>query len=159
MFDERIRRMEEEIVALKTCPVKTATQLATSQKEQDITLNMTIPIWHSPTIPPPYAYSAKQAIITCTSTTGPMICSCHLKNNAGDVSNYALSGRSVSVWNKKCGSVWQFSVIVYSDSDGGGDAQIIWQGGSVTVNYTMEITASSNFTMSVSYEDYYDGVY
>lgn len=158
MFDERIRRMEEEIVALKTCPVKTATQLMTTSKTQALTFNLAIPIWHGST-PPPYAYSAKQAIITCTSTTGPMICSCHLKNNAGDVSNYGLNARSISVWNKKCGNVWQFSVIVYSDGDGNSDSQTIWQGGSVTVNYTMEITASSDFTMSVSYEDYYDGVY
>lgn len=155
MFDERIRSMEEEIVALKTCPVKTATQLATIQKEQAITLDMTIPIWHG-SDPPPYAYSAKQAIITCASTTGPMICSCHLKNNAGDVTNYQLNGRSVSVWNKKCGSIWQFSVIIYS---AGNDAYIIWNGGDVTANYTMQITASSDFTMSVSYEDYYNGVY
>ena len=147
MFDERVRRMEEEIVALKTCPTKTATQLATTSKTQALTFNMTIPIWHGMT-PPPYAYSAKQAIITCTSTTGPMICSCHLKNNAGDVSNYALNARSVSVWNKECGSTWQFSVIVYSDGDGNSDAQTIWQGGSVSLNYTMEITASSDFTIS-----------
>lgn len=155
MFDERIKKLEQEIIALKTCPIKTATTLATISKTQAISIPLSIPIWHgSP--PPPYAYGYKQAIITCTSTSGPMICSCHLKNNEGDVSNYALSGRSVSVFPRKCGSVWEFSVIVYSK---GSDAQVIWEGGSVTTSYTMEITSTSDFTISLSYEDYMDGLY
>lgn len=155
MFDERIKRMEEEIVALKTCPVKTATTMATIQKTQNINIPMTIPIWSGST-PPPYAYGYKQAIITCTSTSGPMICSCHLKNNEGDVTNYDLQGRSISVFPRKCGTVWEFAVLVYSR---GSDAQIIWQGGSVDLDYTMEITATSDFNMTLSYADYMDGVY
>lgn len=155
MFEEMIKKMEQEIYELKTCPVKTATTMATTQKTQDINIPMTIPIWSGST-PPPYAYGYKQAIITCTSTSGPMICSCHLKNNAGDVSNYNLAGRSISVFPRKCGTVWEFAVLVYSR---GSDAQVIWQGGSVDLDYTMEITATSDFTMSLSYENYMDGLY
>lgn len=156
MFDERIKRMEEEIIALKTCDIKTATRLATIVKEQDISVGLNIPIWHGAP-PPPYAFGAKQAIITCTSISGPMICSCHLKNDAGDVgSSYELSGRSVSVWPKKCGNVWEFAVLIYSKNTA--DAQTVYDGGSVTVNYTLEITATSDFDMEVRYEYYYDGV-
>ena len=148
-FVQRIAKLQQEVLALKTCPIKTCTQFATITKPVNLTFTLTLPPGGFPT----YAYSTKKAIITAVANEN-MVTMCTLKNNAGDVTNYNLSGRTLRISPYQCGSTTIYSVVVYSRSSA--DIQDVLDGKTVTLNYTVEITASSDMTISTTYEDYYD---
>lgn len=150
-FTEKVRKMIQEVRDLKTCPIKTATQLATEKKSIDISMPMTVHPGGSPS----YAYSSKRAFITATSSDGSnMITSCTVQNNAGDVQNHNLLLRSISIFPVECGDTATYSAVVYSRNYN--DIQTLVGGGSVTLNYTIDFICTSSVTLSVRYEDFYD---
>jgi len=150
-FTARIKKMTEEVRDLKTCPIKTATQLATKKKSINIVMDMTV----FPHPPYTYAFSVKKAFITATSNDGSnMITSCTVQDNAGDVSGHNLAGRSISIFSVECGSTATYSAVVFSTNNN--DIQTIVGGGTVTLNYTIDFICTSDFTLSIRYEDFND---
>ena len=150
-FTARVKKMTEEVRDLKTCPIKTATQLATKKKSINLVMDMTI----FPTPPYNYAYSVKKAFITATSNDGSnMITSCTVNPNAGDVEDHNLGGRSVSIFSVECGSTATYSAVVFSRNNA--DIQTLVNGGTVTLYYTIDFICTSDFTLSVRYEDFND---
>lgn len=150
-FTVKLKKIIEEVRDLKTSPIKTATQLATEKKSINITMPMTV----HPGASPSYAYSYKRAFITATSSDGSnMITSCTVQNNAGDVQSHNLLVRSVTIFPVECGDIATYSAIVYSRNSN--DIQMLVGGGSVTLNYTIDFICTSDFTLSIRYEDFDD---
>lgn len=150
-FTARVKKMTEEVRDLKTCPIKTATQLATKKKSINISMPMTV----HPGTSPSYAYSYKRAYITATSSDGSnMLTSCTLQDNAGDVEDHNLLGRAVSIFSVECGSAATYSAVVYSRNYN--DIQTITGGGTLVLNYTIDFICTSDFMLSVRYEDFND---
>lgn len=150
-FTAKVKKIIEEVRDLKTCPIKTATQMATKKSSINISMPMTV----HPGVSPAYAYSSKRAFITATSTDGTnMLTSCTVQDNAGDVQSHNLLGRSVTIFPVECGSVGTHSAIVYSRNPN--DIQTLVGGGTLTLNYTLDFICTSDFTLSIRYEDFDD---
>ena len=150
-FVNRITKLKQDVLELKTCPVKTCTQLATMTESINVTFTLVV---HPGGGFPSYAYSSKKAYITVTANEN-MITMCTIKNNAGAVTNYNLNGRSITIYPYQCGSTAIYTAVLYSENEN--DIQDILDGKTVTLNYTLDVTATSNITLTVSYEDYDDG--
>ena len=149
-FVNKIVKLQQEVRDLKTCPIKTSTQIATTTKSINVTFTLTV---HPGGGFPAYAYSTKRAIITAVAGEN-MITMCTLKNNSGDVTNYALNGRTLNLFPYQCGSTAIYTTVLYSQNSA--DIQDILDGKTVTFTYTLDITASSDVTLSVTYEDFND---
>jgi hypothetical protein len=146
-FDNEILKLEQEIIALKTCPIKTATQMATKAVQQALSFNLEM----TPFIQN-YCWGENAIILTLTSTDGnAMLTSCTLENS-GDASGHNLSGRSVNIRQKECGVTSVYRIYVTSVNNS--DYETLDSGGSVTVNYTVLLTGTSDFTVSVTTEPY-----
>lgn len=147
-FEEQIIRLEQEVIALKTCPIKTATQMATKAVQQAISFNLS----YSAQLSPNFAWGANTVVITITSTDGTnMLTSCTIENS-GDASGHNLQGRGFQIIPTDAGSTSAYKVSLFSRNPN--DIATLAGGGSVTLNYTMLLTATSDFTISVSTEPY-----
>lgn len=137
-FSNLFNWIKKEILALKTIKPKTASVMKTQRKSVSISLPLTI-----------YAYqpmSSRAAIIKATSTDGSdMLASCTLKGVS------TLNNRIVIV-QRTPGStgVAEFAVFVaYGNST---DLETLRNGGSVTVNFNVDVTATSDINLGVSYK-------
>ena len=146
-FDSEILKLEQEIIALKTCPIKTATQMATKAVQQALSFDLEM----TPFIQN-YCWGENAIILTLTSTDGnAMLTSCTLENS-GDASGHSLSARSVGIRQDECGVTSKYRIYVTSLNNN--DYETLDSGGSVTVNYTVLLTCTSDFTVTVTTEPY-----
>ena len=147
-FDDEIKKLEKEVIELKTCPIKTASQMATKSIEQPISYNLT----YSAQLSPNFAWGVDTVIITMTSTNGTnMLTSCYVKNS-DDASGHNLQGRGLSTIPSKSGSIAQYRISLFSRNPN--DIATLAGGGSVTLNYNFVLTATSDFTVDITTEPY-----
>ena len=125
-FEQEILRLEQEVLALKTCPIKTATSMTTKSVQQAVSFNMD----YLGQLIQNYSWSARKIIITMTSTDGTnMLTDCTLESS-GDAADYNLAGRGVTVVQTDAGSTTQYKVSAWSRNEN--DISILAGGGSVT---------------------------
>ena len=147
-FEQEIIRLEQEVLALKTCAIKTSTQMATKSVTQAISYDLD----YSAQLMPNFAWGFETVIITMTSTDGTnMLTSCTLENSK-DAAGHNLLSRGMQFIPTNCGNVAQYKISVFSRNTT--DIQTLAGGGSVILNYNMILTATSDFTVSVSSEPY-----
>ena len=147
-FANDILRLEQEVLALKTCPIKTSTQMMTKSITQDFSVDLD----YASYIYQNMAFNKDVTIITITSSNGTnMITDCTLENS-GDAENYKLQGRSVSIIPCVGGNICKYRVNVLSSNPT--DIDTLKNGGSVVLNYTVALTSTSDFDISVSQEPY-----
>ena len=147
-FDNTIKRLEQEVIELKSCPIKTSTQLQTKTIEQSISFDLV----YVAQILPNFCWGSDSIIITMTSTDGTsMLTDCVLKNS-DDAAGYDLAARSVTILRTDCGSTSQYSI--HAVSRNANDIYELSQGHDVTINYTVVLTSTSDFTISITTEPY-----
>lgn len=147
-FDEEILRLEQEVLALKTCPIKTASQMATKSVRQSISFDL---VYVSQLIQN-YAWGENTVIITMNSVDGSnMLTSCTLENSQ-DASGHSLRARGISILQTDCGSSAQYKISAFSRNTS--DISTLSGGGSVELNYNMILTATSDFTVTITSEPY-----
>lgn len=147
-FSDEILKLEQEVLALKTCPIKTSTQMATKSVQQAISFDLD----YVAQLMPNFAWGADTVVITMASTDGNnMLTSCTLENS-DDASGHNLLGRGIQILHTDAGSTSQYKVSAWSRNPN--DITTLSGGGSVTLNYTVLLTATSDFTISISTEPY-----
>lgn len=144
---ERIKNIEKEIKNLKTARFKTAATISTITQNSSITLPLKIfgdPLTYYEVI------SSKRAIVTFTTT-----------DNTNMIGALYLDGVTPSNLNKRYifvhklnSSAGQSRYAIYIYSQNEGDFNTLSGGGSVNLSYNIQGVGSSQFTMSVSYEDF-----
>lgn len=144
-FDERIINLQRELTTLKTTAAKSATTLET--KTASGTLNFNLTITRNPVSGATGTSSTQRAIVTITS-----------QNNRNFLSMLTfgistLDGRGLQVLRRPSSAgVAQFCVVVGSGNQD--DYQTLIGGGSISLSYGFTVTATADFSMSVSYENY-----
>lgn len=147
-FEEEIKRLEQQVIELKTCPIKTASQMATKSIDQPVSYNLS----YSAQLSPNFAWGENTVVITMTSTNGTnMLTSCYVKNS-DDASGHNLQGRGISTIPTQAGSTAQYKVSLFSRNPN--DISTLAGGGSVTLNYNFVLTATSDFTVTITTEPY-----
>lgn len=145
-FYDKIKYFEREIHNLKTAHVKTSTTIATLEKITSIELSLRLygsaaSYWE--------INSSKKAVVTLTSTDGTdMINALYVDGITADNFNdrYIFVRRRASTAGKSI-----FEIYVYSYNTN--DRDILEGGGSVVLNYNLTAVGSSNYNLSVTYED------
>lgn len=144
---ERIKNIEKEIKNLKTARFKTAATISTMTQDNTITLPLKLfgdPLYYYEII------SSKRAVVTLTTTDNTdMISALYLKG----VTPSNLNNRYIFVHklNSTAGKA-RFAIYVYSQNEN--DYNTLAGGGSVNVSYNIQGVGSSQFTMSINYEDF-----
>lgn len=147
-FGEEIIRLEQELLALKTCPIKTSTQMATKSVNQPISFDLD----YVGQLIQNFAWGENTVIITMESVDGTnMLTSCTLASSA-DASNHNLLARGIQILQSDCGNVAQYRISATSRNQN--DIATLAGGGSVALNYNMILTATSDFTVSITSEPY-----
>lgn len=146
-FDDKINYFQREIRNLKTAHAKTATTIATLKKTASVTLPLHLfgnagQYWE--------IISNKKAVFTLTSTDGTdMISALYVDGLTPQNFNdrYVFVRRRAST----SGSVI-YEMYAYSyNSD---DFNTLAGGGSINLNYNITAVGSSDYTLSVAYEDF-----
>ena len=141
-FAKRIGDLEREIRELKTAHYKTATTISTTTKTQN--LSFLLKIYNEWEV-----WSSKRAIITISTTDGSnMVSACYVDGITP--SNLNMRYPYVNRLSSGDGEV-KFEVLVYSQNSN--DFNTLSGGGTVNLNYTVQIVGSSNFTVSVTYKN------
>ena len=147
-FSDEILKLEQEVLAIKTCPIKTATQMATKSVQQAVSFDLD----YVGQLIQNFAWGEDTVVITMTSTDGNnMLTSCTLESS-DDASSHNLLSRGIQILHTDGGSTSQYKVSAWSRN--ANDIATLSGGGSVTLNYTMLLTATSDFTVSISTEPY-----
>jgi len=144
---DRVKNIEKEIKNLKTARFKTASTISTMTKNSSVTLPLKLfgdPLTYYEII------SSKRAIVTLTTTDNTnMISALYLDG----VTPSNLNDRYVFVHklNSNAGQS-RFAIYVYSQNEN--DFNVLSGGGSVSVSYNIQGVGSSQFNISISYEDF-----
>jgi len=145
-FSKKILWIKQELKNLKTAHVKTATTIATTASERTLTFALKLHDYGGGYYE---VFSAKRAVITLsTSDDTNMISAVYLKN----VTPNNVDGRNIFVRRRAGGShnavyeIWIYSM-------NANDYNTLIGGGSVSLNYTIQMVGSSKFTSSVTWED------
>lgn len=147
-FEDTIKRLEQEVIDLKSCPIKTSTQLTTKSVDQSASFNMVYVQQLSPNL----CWGNDSIVITMTSTNGTnMLTDCVLKNS-DDASGHNMDNRTVTILRTDCGDTSQYKIHLVSRNTN--DIYALSQGQQVTINYTLVLTATSDFTISTTTEPY-----
>lgn len=141
LYDKRIKELEREIIALKTSYVKTATTIAIATKTTTVSFSLTLDTLSG------NVYGDQRAIVTLTTNNETeMISACYIANMTPDT----FDDRIVDIVRLDSDeNTARFGVAVFSQSYE--DWQTLYNGGSVSVSYTLQLVGSSNFSVSVSY--------
>lgn len=145
-LSEKIIHIGEELKNLKTAHVKTATTLATTAKETRLSFSLVLHSWGGL-----YSeiFSSKRAHVTLTTTDGTdMMSELYLKG----VTPANINRRNIFV--RRCaGSAHNalYEVWVYSQNPD--DYDVLSGGGTINLEYTVQGVGTSNFNISVRYED------
>lgn len=145
-FYDKILYFERELRNLKTSHVKTSTTIATLEKSTSIQLSLRLygsasSYWE--------INSSKKAVITMTSTDGTdMISALYVNGITADNFNdrYIFVRRRATTAGKVA-----FEIYVYSYNTN--DRDILAGGGSVVLDYNLTAVGSSNYNITVTYED------
>ena len=147
-FDDTIKTLEREVLELKSCPIKTSTQLQTKSVDQSISFNMV----YVAQLLPNFCWGAETVIITMDSSDGTnMLTDCVLKNS-DDAAGHNLASRAVTILRTDCGSTSQYKIHAVSTNPS--DISELAQGNEVVLNYTVVLTATSDFTVTITTEPY-----
>lgn len=147
-FDNTIRELEQEIIDLRSCPIKTSTQLQTKSVEQSVSFDMV----YVAQLLPNFCWGDETIVITMTSTDGTnMLTDCVLKNS-DDAAGHNLAARSITIMRTDCGATSQYKIHLVSRNTT--DIQKLSQGQQVILNYTLVLTSTSDFTISITTEPY-----
>lgn len=147
-FRNEIIKLEQEVIALKTCGIKTSTQMATKAVQQAVSFDLD----YMGQMMPNYAWGAYTTVITIESVDGTnMLTSCTLESS-DDASGYDLQGRGIYLLQTEAGATSVYKVSAWSRNPT--DISTLSGGGSVTLNYTMLLTATSDFTITITQEPY-----
>ena len=145
-FWMRINNIGKEIKNLKTAHFKTASTIDTMSANGSLTFDLKL-------YGNPLAYweifSKKRAVITLTTTDNTnMISALYLRGVTPSNTNnrYIFTHREASGQGEA-----KFSVYVYSQNED--DFNTLSGGGTVTLNYGIQGVGSSQFTMSIAYEE------
>lgn len=146
-LDKKILYFEKEIRNLKTAHVKTATTIATLEKGASVTLPLHLfgsagQYWE--------IISNKKAVFTLTSTDGTdMISALYVDNMTPQNFNdrYVFIRRRASTSGSVIYEMYAYS---YNTSD----YNTLAGGGSVNLNYNITAVGSSDYALSVAYEDF-----
>lgn len=144
---ERLKYIGQEIKNLKTAHFKTASTISTMTVNNTVSFNLKL--YGNPML---YyeIFSAKRAVVTLTTTDSTnMISALYLRNLTPSTTNnrYIFTHRLASQPGEA-----KFVIYVYSQNQD--DYTTLAGGGSVSVSYDIQGVGSSQFTMSISYEDY-----
>lgn len=140
LYDKMRNDLKREMRDLKTAHFKTATTIQTMTATQSLSFSLQLN--------PNYEiFSSTRAIITLTtSDQTEMVSACYLQGVTPDNLNYRYP--FVKRLSSPAGTV-KYEVIVYSQNES--DYNTLVGGGSVNVNYTVQLVGSSKFTVSVAY--------
>ena len=140
LFDERMIALETEIRNLKTAHLKTATTISTKTANQALNFSLYLPDEYS-------ILSTQRAVITMTSKNNTdMISSCYLVS----VTPSNLNDRFVFIKRVQSPTgTAKFDVVVFSQNQD--DYDTLSGGGSVNLNYTVQLVGSSDYNVSVEY--------
>lgn len=143
LYDKRIKELEKEIRNLKTTYFKTATTINTMTRTQSLSFSLTLePLSGN-------IFSTKRAVITLTTTdNSDMISSCFLSN----ITPSNINDRFIQIQRLQSttGKI-RFGVAVFSQNYD--DWVTLNGGGSVNLNYTVQLVGSSEFGVSVVYKN------
>lgn len=142
-FSQDITNLIREAEALKISHIKTATAITTKTVEipVQIELDSVSPFG---TV---YSSSNKKVIAETLTSSRAMACSLTLNNDGTTVIGHDLKLRTVNIIRLQGGDYNEWLVAVTSLNPD--DLSIVVGGGTVTLNYTMAITGTSNFTARV----------
>ena len=147
-FEQEIKKLEQEVIDLKTCPIKSSAQIMTKSIDQPVSYDLT----YFSQVPLNFVWGINTVIITMTSTDGKaMLTSCYLKNS-DDAAGHNLQLRTISILQSSAGTVAQYRASLFSRNQN--DISTMYGGGSVTLNYQLVLTATSDFTVSITTEPY-----
>lgn len=144
LYDKRILDLEREINALKIAHYKTASTINTTTEDFSLSFSLYL-------TPDNQAWSTKRAVLECSNDfgSGDMISACYIKNITPD--NYAQRYIYIQRADKQTDGKVRFEIYVYSQN--ATDLATLWGGGSVNLNYTVSVVASSKFSGTVSYKN------
>ncbi len=135
-----ISRMEQEITALKTSKIKTSATLAIQEQSVALSLPLTLDTLSG------QVYSSKQAVITLKSADGGnFLSSLYLGMSSTENRTYRVNRR------KSDEGVVKFVVLISVGN--ASDWETLYGGGSVTVNFNVNIRTTSECSLSLAYED------
>lgn len=139
-FDTRIKRIQNEITLLKTSKDKSALTLKTKERTSSVALPLKLDTYGYS------VYSSKKAIITLTGADSTNFLS-SLTLNTTSVSDrtYALYRRDSNA------GVVQYVLLISLGNQS--DYYTLSGGGSVTVNMGINVRATTDFAMTVAYEE------
>lgn len=139
-FDREILAMNREISALKQQREKSANILHTQSKNITLTFDLEI-------VPPDnYVRSDKMAVISIDSgENNPLL---GISFNINGLDNRVI--RNVPIYNNNTDKVG-FMVFIYSNN--ATDMSTLAGGGTVTLNYSVTLSATADFTPTITYSD------
>lgn len=146
-FDDKINYFQREIRNLKTAHVKTATTIATLEKKAAVTLPLHLfgnagQYWE--------IISNKKAVFTLTSTDGTdMISALYVDG----LTPQNFNDRYVFV-RRRASTSGSVIYEMYAYSYNTNDFNTLAGGGSINLNYNITAVGSSDYTLSVVYEDF-----
>lgn len=142
----KLKWLQNEIRALKTTHIKTASKISTLEKSTSVSFSLTMP--------DPYTIvGSKRAIVTLTTTDGTdMISACYLSG----ATPTNLDSRYPFIYrlSSSAGQAKYEVVVVSQNYD---DYQTISGGGTVNLTYNLKIVGSSDYSVSVSYRNILGG--
>lgn len=145
IFYRKIKELKRELHYLKTAHFKTATTISTMSLNQDLSFSLQLDGYD--------IHSSQRAILTLKTTDNSnMVSACYLVN----ATPYNLNDRFVYIKriSSNPGEV-KFDITVYSQNPS--DYNTLSGGGSVNLNYTVQVVGSSQFNVSVAYKSILGG--
>lgn len=146
-LEDKINYFQREICNLKTAHVKTATTIATLDKNTSITLPLKLygsagAYWE--------IISSKKAVVTLTSMDETdMISALYIDG----ITPSNFNNRYVFV-RRRGSQSGQVAYEIYAYSYNTDDLDTLSGGGSINLNYNLTAVGSSNYSLTVSYEDF-----
>lgn len=141
IFWQKIKDMKREICYLKTAHYKTATNITTAT--QNVNINFTLML----NTMSGEVYSTQRAVVIATSTSGNMVSACYLNSNPTYIDHRFVEIMRLSPKTGKS----RFGVAVTAGNSD--DYEKLYNGETVNLEYTIQIVGTSNFNISVSYQD------
>ena len=141
-FDSMFKDMKNEVLALKTMHIKTPETMKTTSKSFSVSIPLKLIVAAGSV-----AVGAKMSVFTCTSSDGDdFLATCTLKGTT------TLNGRIIYA-HRTYAQTGQVIFNVFVSNGNEQDYQTLWNGGSVTVNFNVEITTTSSVSITQKYEN------
>lgn len=144
---DKLKKLESELRLLKTAHIKTATTISTTSRTIGVEFSLTLDLLSGS------VYGTKNAILEATTVDGSdMVCSCYVDNlTPGLMDNRRISVDTLAPKPGKRG--FRIAVIAGNAQDW----QTLAGGGEVSINYTIRVVGTSEFNLSVKYNDIDEG--